>query len=443
MELSGARLLRILAAGLAVGSVLTAASSVTTPAQAATVGVYYVSTSGSDGADGSLLTPWRSIQKATTTAPPGATILVDAGTYDPFTVTQPGQTVTAVPQRAVQVRGRAGVRDVVRIAAPGATVAGLTVSGCTPNPAPGSFEDNGSSLVRIDDGATGVTVTGLTIRDGSGTNQHGLPFGCFGVLAHRADAFRIVGNDIAGTGTGVFVNGGGKGALVADNRIHDNVVLVRNTPGDNDDFGANGITFANVDAVPGALATRNDIRRNAGPSSDYGYDGGAFEIFNSSHVRMVANTIADNENVLETGTAIDADNPLGDCLANTFSGNQVTGRAVGSHLERSIGLILRCATGMVVAANTFSDIDWFVYAISTDDVFSSDVKGLAITGNTVSQWQKVYHLGVDPASSLVVIDANRIHFTGPVFASYGDGATSTTLAAWQARSGQDRLTTTY
>jgi hypothetical protein len=98
---------------------------------------------------------------------------------------------------------------------------------------------------------------------------------------------------------------------------------------------------------------------------------------------------------------------------------------------------------MVVHGNTFTDLDWFVYDIFTNDKFSSDVLGMAITGNTVSQDQKVYHLDLDPLASLLVLDANRFHFTGSVFASYGDGTTSATLAEWQARSGQDRLASTY
>ena len=194
---------------------------------------------------------------------------------------------------------------------------------------------------------------------------------------------------------------------------------------------------------PGALATGNVITGNSGPSSDYGFDGGAFEIYNSSHVRMVANTIADNENVLETGTSPDGDNPLGDCVGNVFAANDARGRVAGSGRERSIGLILRCATAMTVKGNTFTDLDWFVYDIFTGDQFSSDVTGLALLGNTVSQWQKVYSLRVDPASVGLVVDANRVHFTGPVFAGYRDGSTSSSLADWQARTGQDRLTTTY
>jgi len=409
------------------------------PAGAATAGVYHVSTSGSDAADGSMATPWRTIQKATSTAPPGSTIVVDSGPYGPFTVTKPGQTVTARPQHKVSVRGHSGVQDIIRVAAPGVTLLDLTVSGCVPRSAPaGGYDHNGSSLVRINDGAHGVTVRNLVIRDGRGTNNYGLPFGCYGILVHNADASRIVGNDISNTGTGVYFNGGGKQALVADNRIHDNKVLIRNTPGGNDDYGANGVTFANVDAVPGAVATRNTIFNNAGPSSDYTFDGGAFEIYNASNVKIIGNTIANNENVLETGTG-----PGGACTNNLFANNQAVGRTPGSTLTRSIGLILRCATAMVVDNNTFTMTDWFVYHLFTDDKFSSNVRGLVITANTIEQWQKVYSLEVDPAANLLVVDGNRIRFTGPKFASYKDGSSSPTLEHWRARTGPDRLTTTY
>jgi nitrous oxidase accessory protein NosD len=369
---------------------------------------------------------------------------VGTGSYGPFAVTKQGQTVQADSGAAVKVIGTPGARDVVLLDAPGATLQGVKVSKCVPasNP-PGGLGDAGSSAIRIDDGATGVTVQDVSVANSRGTNANGLPFGCYGIFVHNADGSHIIGNDISGTGTGVYFNGGGRLAVVADNKIHDNDVLIRNTPGGDDDYGANGITFANVDALPAAVATGNTITGNSGPSSDYQYDGGAFEIYNSSHLKILDNTMADNENVLETGTSPEGNNPLGDCVDNTFAGNQASGRVAGSRLQRSIGLILRCATGMAVHGNTFTDVDWFLYDIFTDDKFSSDVTGLAITGNTVSQDQKVYHLGLDPAASLLVVDGNRFHFTGAVFASYDDGSTSPTLADWQARSGEDKLATTY
>jgi nitrous oxidase accessory protein NosD len=441
---TGARLIGssvALSAAVVLGGVLSAPASAAPGVPGLT---YYVSGQGNDGAAGSQQAPWRTIQKATSTAPAGATIVVGSGSYAPFAVTKQRQTVQADSGASVQVVGTSGARDVVLLDAPGATLEGVTVSGCVPVSDPsGGFGDFGSSAIRIDDGATGVTVQDVTVASSRGTNGDGLPFGCYGIFVHNADGSHIIGNDISGTGTGVYFNGGGRLAVVADNKIHDNDVLIRNTPGGDDDYGANGITFANVDALPAAVATGNTITGNSGPSSDYQYDGGAFEIYNSSHLKIVDNTLADNENILETGTSPEGNNPLGDCVDNTFAGNRASGRVAGSRLERSIGLILRCATGMVVHGNTFTDVDWFLYDIFTDDKFSSDVLGLAITGNTVSQDQKVYHLGLDPAASLLVVDGNRFHFTGAVFASYDDGSTSPTLADWQARSGEDRLATTY
>ena len=434
MPLTAASLLLVAVVALLASSALLAP-----PGAAAAAGAYHVSPTGSDAGDGSSARPWRTIQKATSTAPPGAVILVDGGTYAPFQVTKPGQTVTAKPQQKVHVRGNSSVQDVIRVAAPGVTLLDMTVSGCVPRSAPaGGYENNGSSVIRIHDGASGVTVRGMTIKDSKGTNNYGLPFGCYGVLVHNADGSRIVGNDISGTGTGVYFNGGGRNAVVAENRIHDNTVLIRNTPGNNDDYGANGVTFSNMSAVPGALATRNVVFNNAGPSSDYKYDGGAFEIYNASNTQIVGNTVANNENVLETGTG-----PGGVCANNVFVGNDARGRTSGSTLTRSVGLILRCATAMVVDRNTFTETDWYVYHLFTNDAFSSNVRGLVITNNTVNQAQKVYSLEVDPVANLLVVDANRIRHTGSTFASYKDGTTSPNLPHWQQRTGLDRLSTTY
>jgi nitrous oxidase accessory protein NosD len=427
---------RIAALVVALGALLTALGPLPGRADAALPGPYFVSPTGSDAGDGSALHPWRSIAKATRTAPAGSVIVVSAGTYGGFRVTRPGQTVTAAPGERVVVKGRSGVRDVVLVTAPGVTVAGLTVTGCVPDPTPpGNFNDEASSNVRIDDGATGVVLRDLTIRGSRFRNQYGLLFGCVGIMAHRADASRIVRNDIAGTAAGVYVNGGARDTVVADNRIHDNNVLVRNTPGRDDDYGAIGIGFSNVDAVPGPVATRNVITGNAGPSSDYGYDGGAFEIYNSSFTTIVGNTIRNNENVLETGASPEG----GACVGNTFTGNESVGRTAGSRLKRSIGMILRCATAMVVDHNTFTGLDWWVYELSTADRFSTDVNGLAITGNTHRQRDRVYRLAIDPVAARLVVEANRFPVTGPWFASYGDGSGSRTLAQWQQRTGLDRV----
>jgi hypothetical protein len=98
---------------------------------------------------------------------------------------------------------------------------------------------------------------------------------------------------------------------------------------------------------------------------------------------------------------------------------------------------------MVVDRNTFTGIDWYAYHVFTDDEFSSNVRGLVITNNTVDQHQKVYQLEVDPAANLLVFDGNRIRHTGDTFASLGDGTKSPDIVDWRARTGLDRLSTTY
>ncbi len=50
---------------------------------------------------------------------------------------------------------------------------------------------------------------------------------------------------------------------------------------------------------------------------------------------------------------------------------------------------------------------------------------------------------MDPLASKLVIDANRIRFTGPIFANYADGSTSPNLEDWRRRTGMDLATTTY
>jgi hypothetical protein len=65
------------------------------------------------------------------------------------------------------------------------------------------------------------------------------------------------------------------------------------------------------------------------------------------------------------------------------------------------------------------------------------------TDNRVNQWQKVYHLAVDPVVNQLTVDRNQYHFTGPTFSSYGDGTTSASVAEWQSRTRLDLRSTVY
>src|SRR5438046_3976237 len=67
---------------------------------------YWVSPSGSDAADGSQNSPWRTIQHAANTVPPGAVVSVESGVYH--------------EQVQVHISGNAGAGPVVFRNAPGA-----------------------------------------------------------------------------------------------------------------------------------------------------------------------------------------------------------------------------------------------------------------------------------------------------------------------------------
>jgi hypothetical protein len=91
------------------------------PAKAA---VYYVSTTGSDSNDGSINSPWLTIQKAANMAQAGDTILVKTGNYDERVALPSGKSGTpsapitfrAEPRRTVNMKGFKGAtNDYIRI----------------------------------------------------------------------------------------------------------------------------------------------------------------------------------------------------------------------------------------------------------------------------------------------------------------------------------------
>jgi parallel beta-helix repeat protein len=392
--------------GATVGHATAPVAAVTTTTSTTTTD--YVSGSGSDSNPGTSAAPWRTIQHAVNSTPANGVVVVASGSYQPFTVSTPNVSVTAAPSATATVVGQAGVRDVILVSANGVTIRGLTVAGCVPNSSPmGRFEDNGSSGVRINDNTTGVVLDGLTIRDSHGINSDGLAFGCYGVFIHNAKNATVENSNIYHNGYGVYLYGQGAGTLITNNTIHDNDVLIRNTrlPRD-DDYGAVGIGFEDSS---GSSATFNRLYNNEGSSSDWGTDGGAFEIYDASHTAMNNNTIYNNENIMETGAASG-----GTCVDNTFSKNVATGLSAGSTLPHSLGLILRCANGMTIQGNTLSSLNWWTFWIYNTGGIKGGVTGLRITGNTITQkFDQVYDVTTPMPLTSMGISSNTYSFKGP------------------------------
>src|SRR3990170_3531445 len=246
---------------------------------AATSSTRYVSTAGSDSAAGSALSPWRAIQHAAAVAPAGSTHIVSGGTY------------------VVLVRGTSDV-----------TVRGLVIR---------DAPDLWGSGVRVES-STRVLIEGNTIRD-----NHS-----FGVKVKDATNVTIRDNEITKNDTGIELSGAVSGARVTGNRINHNDRMVTSSR------GGNGIV---VTKTTGAVSiVGNRLWGNRAPHlSGGGYDGGAFEVYAASDLRIADNIAWDNNNVMETGT--DGSAP---CARLTFVRNVAYG--AGSVAGETTGLILRC-----------------------------------------------------------------------------------------------------
>ncbi|MGK5681747.1 right-handed parallel beta-helix repeat-containing protein [Actinoplanes sp. URMC 104] len=399
---------------------------------------YWVSTRGSDDADGSPGDPWKSIAHAVQVAPAGSKIFVREGTYAPFVVSRPNLTVTSAPGEHATVEGVSGVRDGILVGAAGTTITGLTVRGCVPKPnADVNINGDHGSGIRVHK-TSKVTISGVTVRDSHGENAAGLPVGCYGILVTDSEDVRVTGSEVMNNGAGIGVTGGGKGVLVDNNDVHDQDRIIQNSDQDGDDFGGYGLSATFLSAKPGPVFRDNKVRRNHGPSQDYGIDGGGMEIYDAANVTISGNTFEANDGVMETGTGNG-----GGCANNVFSGNKAVGGTGPAGFENDTGLVLRCAAGLTVSGNTFSNMDKFTFLMATGSDFAGSIEGLRITGNTVTRNDSaaVFRLQIDGgASPNMVIDKNTYE-TGDNNFAVLNGSTSEASVPydqWVSRTGFDK-----
>ncbi|MBX3029583.1 MAG: right-handed parallel beta-helix repeat-containing protein [Chloroflexi bacterium] len=382
-------------------------------------GSLYVSTDGDDKNPGTSTLPFRTIQKAANVVQAGGTILVRPGRYVGFTISRSGTSAEPIVIRAASGRPiidgalGAGRLDVVKVnGAHDIRIQGFEIRGAQGG-------DYSGAGIRTENGASRIVIADNVIVE-----NHS-----YGINSHSSTDITIRDNDIHHNETGVHINRGGAGTRILDNDIHHNVYMVRNTPksvNGHDDTGAIGIAF--VRSTGPTLASGNRIWGNRAASYDYEWDGSAFEIYGASNVTITDNVAWDNENVLETGT--DKTGPA--CADNVFARNVAYG---ATSQGRSWGMFLRCSTDMLVAHNTFHDLDGFAFAIGTDSAnFSGSLDGLTIVNNIISfegSGAKVFGL-VTALPSSVTIDRNLTRTTG-TYATLADGRKTSdpaTFATW-------------
>lgn len=303
----------------------------------------FVATNGSDAAAGSLQRPLRTLQRAVDRARPGTTVYVRGGQYAGFQVTRSGRPGKPITIKAYSPHGRPVIsqlgegRNVIELR----RVHDVILDGLTVTGAP----DQWGAGVRID-ASSAIRVMRMTlVRNRS-----------YGIKVKDSRDVRVTRNRITRNETGVELSREGEGVVIAGNDIFRDDRLIISDPEPGNDRGANGTVFHKTTGR--IRVTGNRIWGNRGRSHDYGHDGGAFEVYAASDLEISRNVVWDNENVMETGT--DGSAP---CAHNRFFRNVAY---AGGRLP-SGGLILRCASDMLVANNTLAGLDRFAFDVTADD----------------------------------------------------------------------------
>lgn len=396
-----------------IPTVMPTATPLPTPTYSATPNTFHVAMTGQDSNPGTAAAPWRTPQKAADSASAGATVLIHSGTYPPFVVSRSGTagaplTFTGAPGEAAPVvAGNTTTVNTIRItAARYVTISGLIVQGADAN--------SKSAGIRIEQVASSIVLSGNLIRNNRGR----------GIELFNANSVTISGNEITKNAKGIHVGLSTGSVVIANNRIHHNDRVEVGTLGDH---GGVGVGFNHT--TGGVVATGNLIWGNRAPSSDYGFDGGAFEIYGASNVRIEGNTVWDNRNTLETGT-----NDIG-CVNNVFARNLAYGAAA---VDRTVGMVLRCAEGMLVANNTFYHLDDFVFVLNAAaGPTGSSIEGLRILNNIAVMEIGARIYGIDSAMpASVVIDCNLVTSGGIIADVQGQRARD--LATFRSWTGYEK-----
>lgn len=111
------------------------------------------------------------------------------------------------------------------------------------------------------------------------------------------DHVKLRNIEATGNVAGVLIEPTSAHAVVRASHIHGNTRMAPDTPGADDDYGANGVVVSGT----AALITDNVIEGHRAPSADYGHDGAAVEIYGATATRVFRNRARDNLVFVELG----------------------------------------------------------------------------------------------------------------------------------------------
>jgi hypothetical protein len=332
----------------------------------------FVATNGSDANPGTLVRPLATPARAAAIAPAGTTVYLRAGTYPGFEVTRSGLTFAPYPGEAVVI-SEPGRDDVVQFdAVSSGALRDMTVLGS---------QVGSGSAIKIKE-SSGVAITGVTIRDSR----------TWGIVVVRSSGVLLENNDISRTANAIEERYASD-LVIRGNRIYANTTMV------DSGRGREGINFY----------------KSTGPVSVVGnllWDNGThFEVYGASNLTFTDN-VTWNGQIMETGT----DGPACDNMRFVrnigYRGAPLDGAASG--------MILRCASNMLVANNTLDGFDQFAFDIVDGTLgtpYGGSIAGLRIVNNIVVGGRA---FSIDSAlPSSVVIDNNLVSIAGST-AAYGN-----------------------
>ncbi|MEO7046170.1 MAG: hypothetical protein ABI091_12745, partial [Ferruginibacter sp.] len=254
---------------------------------------YYVSTSGNNSNNGtSPSTPWQSLNKVQSvgnngTIKPGDFILFKKG--DTFTGTIYWSSIYGN-------NGASGTAsNPITLGAYGTGAKPIFLVPAGSNSAT-TFAFVGVQYIVFD----GLNFTDLTfpISDKVSMAPCGvaIQIGSYGEIA--SNHCTVKNTDISNVGEAIVIVGDFN---TIDSTSMTDLKNVKNTPGGDDDYGANGVTITGSDNI----ITHNYFSGNWASSYDYGWNGGALEMFDAcSRNKIMYNTMVDCGGVAEFGAYV-------------------------------------------------------------------------------------------------------------------------------------------
>lgn len=382
---------------------------------------YYVATNGSDSAAGTLAAPWRTIQKAANSAPPGATVYVLPGVYNEkvtINVTGPLSLIGS-NQPVISGAGLSG-QNLIYIA----NKSGITIEGFVLRDNTGVTDGSG---IRFEGGGSNLTFRANRIHNIRGSDAMGITvYGTSGT--QPVTNVLIVGNEVfdcdAAPSEAITLNGNVSGFRIESNYVHDvnNIGI--------DMIGGEGMAPANDVARDGVCRANRVVRARS--SYGGGYAAGIY-VDGGRDIVVENNIVTECDLGIEVGCetkGLVASNIV--VRSNLIYANDKVGLVFGGY-ESNVGRVNNCQFlfNTLVGNDTLSDGNgevWIQYAsnnVVAGNVIVSTAQNLFLTSITGSLSNRLdYNIWYCPGGSNVAQFVWR-------------GTTYTNFTAYRSGSQQD------